>query len=103
MSRAAEGKVPMAQIRILDAVNDHEAWNRLLSQAMEGGEELDWSVAEKKKYTGFGMFEGEHLVAAMNLQKFERFFSGQRVSVHDPAGVGWLPLARGKGYMDALI
>jgi predicted acetyltransferase len=49
------------------------------------------------------MFEGEQLVAAMNLQKFERFFSGERVSVHDLSGVGCLPLARGKGYMHALI
>jgi predicted acetyltransferase len=54
-------------------------------------------------FTRFGLFDSGQQVAQFHLQHYELFFGGRRVPMGGIASVACLPLARGKGYVEALL
>jgi hypothetical protein len=83
---------------------DVEAWARIGAQAYRRGNLGDtppgWPEGE---FTRFGLFGNRRQVAQFHLCHFEMFFAGQRVPIGGIASVACLPLARGKGYVEALL
>jgi predicted acetyltransferase len=96
--------MPMPEIRELSA-GDEAAWQRNLVQAYRRGDRGDgthrWPVDASIRR--FGLFEESDLVAQFALRSYEIFFDGKRVPMGGIAAVACLPLARGKGHVEALL
>jgi predicted acetyltransferase len=93
----------MVEIRELNA-GDLPAWARVGAQAYRRGDQGDgqprWPEGE---FTRYGLFDQGEQVAQFHLCHFEMFFDGRRVPMGGVASVACLPLARGKGYVEALL
>jgi predicted acetyltransferase len=84
---------------------DEAAWLRNAAQAYRRGDVGDgthrWPVDAWRRR--FGVFEDGGLVAQFALNSYEIFFGARRVPMGGIAAVACLPLARGKGYVEALL
>jgi predicted acetyltransferase len=93
----------MVEIRELNE-GDVEAWARIGAQAYRRGNLGDtpprWPEGD---FARFGLFERGQPVAQFHLCYFQMFFDGGRVPMGGIASVACLPLARGKGYVEALL
>src|SRR5205085_11494045 len=93
----------MVEIRELNE-GDAAAWARVGAQAYRRGDLGEgpprWSDGD---FTRFGLFEKGDQVAQFMLLRYEIFFGGQRVPMGGIASVACLPLARGTGYVEALL
>lgn len=93
----------MHEIRELNE-NDLPAWAQVAVQAYRRGDQGDgpphWPEGD---FTRFGLFEQGRQVAQFHLWHYEIFFDGRRVPMGGVASVACLPLARGKGYVEALL
>jgi predicted acetyltransferase len=95
----------MVEIRELNE-SDVESWARIGAQAYRRGNLGDtpprWPEGQGE-FTRFGLFERGQPVAQFHLWHFPMFFGDQRVPMGGIASVACLPLARGKGYIEALL
>src|SRR5690348_16420780 len=93
----------MIEIRELDA-GDAAAWAWVGAQAYRRGDLGDgvpgWPEGE---FTRFGLFEDGQQVAQFGLRHYQIYFGGRSVPMGGIASVACLPLARGKGYVEALL
>jgi predicted acetyltransferase len=93
----------VVEIRELDE-GDLAAWTRVAAQAYRRGDLGDglprWPQGD---FTRFGLFEDGEQVAQYHLWHYEIFFGGQRAKMGGIASVACLPLARGKGCVEALL
>ena len=94
----------MVEIRELNA-GDMAAWLRVAVQAYRRGDLGDglprWP--EHEVFTRFGLLEDGEQVAQFQLWHYRIFFGEQCVPMGGIASVACLPLARGKGYVEALL
>src|SRR5207245_535981 len=83
---------------------DVAAWARVGAQAYRRGDmgegQPRWPEGD---FTRFGLFERGQQVAQFHLCHYEFFFGGRRVPMGGIASVACLPLARGNGYVEALL
>src|SRR5438034_538388 len=93
----------MTEIRELNE-GDLAAWVRVGAQAYRRGDRGDgqpsWLAGNFSRY---GLFEAREQVAQFQLWHYEIFFNGARVPMGGIASVACLPLARGRGYVEALM
>jgi predicted acetyltransferase len=94
----------MTEIRELNE-GDLAAWTRIGAQAYRRGNLGDsppqWPTGGE--FTRLGLFEDGQQVAQFHLWHYEMFFNGQRVPMGGVASVACLPLARGRGHVEALL
>jgi predicted acetyltransferase len=93
----------MVEIRELNE-GDLAAWVRIGAQAYRRGDLGDamprWPEGG---FTRLGLFEDGQQVAQCHLWDYEIYFGARRVPMNGVASVACLPLARGKGYTEALL
>jgi predicted acetyltransferase len=93
----------MIEIRELHE-GDLPAWTRIGAQAYRRGNLGDtpprWPEGD---FIRLGLFEDGQQVAQFHLWHYQMFFSGQRVPMGGVASVACLPLARGRGHVEALL
>jgi predicted acetyltransferase len=93
----------VVEIRELDA-GDLAAWARVAAQAYRRGDMGQGiPVWPEGDFTRLGLIEEGRQVAQFHLWHYEIFFGEQRVPMGGVASVACLPLARGKGYVEALL
>ena len=93
----------MVEIRELNE-GDAAAWTRVGAQAYRRGD-LGEGLPRwpEGNFTRFGLFEDGQQVAQFDLQHYKIYFGGRPVPMGGIASVACLPLARGKGYIEALL
>ncbi len=93
----------MIEIRELNQ-GDLAAWARIGAQAYRRGDRGDglprWPEGD---FTRHGLFQDGEQVAQFHLWHHEIFFNGQRAPMGGIASVACLPLARGRGHVEALL
>src|SRR5947209_6483448 len=93
----------MAEIRELTE-DDLPAWAHVSAQAYRRGDQGDgaprWPAGD---FTRFGLVEAGQQVAQFHLWHYKIFFDGRRAPMGGVASVACLPLARGKGHVEALL
>lgn len=93
----------MVEIRELTE-GDAAAWARVGAQAYRRGDLGDGQPSwPEGDFSRFGLFEDGEQVAQFRLQHYELLFGERRVPMGGIAAVACLPLARGKGYVEALL
>jgi predicted acetyltransferase len=93
----------MVEIRELNE-GDLGAWMRIGAQAYRRGDLGEglprWPEGD---FTRYGLFEDGQQVAQFQMWHYQIFFGGRLAPMGGVASVACLPLARGKGYVEALL